>query len=83
MTGVQTCALPIFCYSQTQIKPKSLNPNQISNQHFQTSIEEKPSGERDPWLHEDRSEEEEKDFEERRREHSGEERESFRKNEEK
>ena len=25
-----------------------------------TSIEEKPSGERDPWLHEDRSEEEQK-----------------------
>jgi hypothetical protein len=25
-----------LCYSQTQIKPKSLNPNQILNQHFQT-----------------------------------------------
>jgi hypothetical protein len=25
-----------------------------------TSIEEKPLGERDPWLHEDRSEEEQK-----------------------
>jgi hypothetical protein len=42
-----------------------------------TSIEEKPSEERDPWLHEDRAEEEEKinggekDFGERRRELSG------------
>jgi hypothetical protein len=39
-------------------KPKSDLKSTLSNPNFfklQTSIKEKPSGERDPWLHEDRS----------------------------
>jgi hypothetical protein len=39
-------------------KPKSDLKSTLSNPNFfklQTSIEEKPSGERDPWFHEDRS----------------------------
>ena len=39
-------------------KPKSDLKSTLSNPNsfkLQTSIEEKPSGERNPWLHEDRS----------------------------
>ena len=45
--------------NKTQIfKPKSDLKSTLSNPNsfkLQTSIEEKPLGERDPWLHEDRS----------------------------
>jgi hypothetical protein len=67
-----------------KIQIRSRQINTFKPQIFQTSIHEKPSGERDPWLHEDRSREEEQKIREERAEQSiREERENFRKNEEK
>jgi hypothetical protein len=60
--------------NKTQIfKPKSDLKSTLSNPNsfkLQTSIKEKPSGERDPWLHEDRSGEEEQKIREERAEQS-------------
>ena len=39
-------------FRSSDLKSTLSNPNSFK---LQTSIEKKPSGERDPWLHEDRS----------------------------
>ena len=65
------------------VKSTFSNPKSFK---LQTSIHEKPSGERDPWLHEDRSGRggaENSGGESRAEQSIREERENFRKNEEK